>query len=547
MKKISVCLLLLLVTFSLGAQPFYKKPVKPTKNVIVMIPDGTSTGVLTATRWFKTYNNMGETLALDPYMCGTVITYCSDAPIGDSAPTTSCYMTGMPQQAGNVAIYPVSNPGNDIVYVDPEKAYQPLTTLLEAAKYEQNKATGLVVTCHFPHATPADCSSHHYNRSKTKYIASQMAYQNLDVMFGGGNKYITDDIRSHFASTKTKLIQDDIEAFRKFNGKEKIWALFSEKEQPYDIDRDDNKTPSLSEMTEKALDRLSKNKNGFFLMVEGSKVDFAAHSNDAIGCIGEMLAFDKAVKAVLDFAEKNGETTVVILPDHGTGGFTIGRYGLQNYSRLSLEQLFGKVSKFKKTSGGLEDILIKADSSQFRSIFKQYTDIDITDDEVKLLLSSKNYKEGDYMKISNSVNMQSSIVKIMNARTPFGFSTGGHTGDEVFLAAYHPDKDLPIGVNTNIEVNQYLFDALGLPRPLTEITDEIFSKHTEVFKGMNYAIDKSGDFPVLTVKKGNKTLSVPAFKSVAYLNGKPITLKSVTVYIDKNETFYLPLSLAKQL
>jgi alkaline phosphatase len=457
-------------------------------------------------------------------------------------------MTGMPQQTGNVAIYPVADPANDLVPVDPTMAYQPLATILEAAKYQQNKSTGLVVTVEFPHATPADCSAHHYARGKYDYIASQMAYQNLDVMFGGGNSIITDDIKQYFKSTGTTLIQDDVNTFRNFKGKEKIWALFCDREHPYDLDRDDTQIPSLAEMTEKALDRLSQNENGFFLMVEGSKVDWSAHGNDAVGCITEFLAFDKAVAKVMDFAKENGETTVIILPDHGNSGFTIGRRDLKSYDKATKDQLFKNVSQYKKTGEGLERILLKTDPSQFKSVFKEYTNIDLRDDELNLLLSSQNYKhESDYMKVSNSVNMVSSIINIMNAHTYFGFTTGGHTGEEVFLAAYHPNGDLPIGMNTNREINQYLFDAMGLKTSLTEMTNEIFAKHTDVFKGLEYSIDKSTDFPVLKVKKGKNVLTIPAFKSVAYLNGKLITLNSVTVYIDKNDTFYIPRNLASKL
>jgi alkaline phosphatase len=514
-----------------------------------MIPDGTSIGVVSAARWYQIYNNLGgDNLAIDPYLCGTVKTFSSNAPIGDSAPTTSCYMTGMPEQTGNVAIYPVADPANDLVPVDPAMAYQPLATILEAAKYQQNKSTGLVVTVEFPHATPADCSAHYYARGKYDYIASQMAYQNLDVMFGGGNSILTDDIKQYFKSTGTTLIQNDVNAFRNFKGKEKIWALFCDREHPYDLDRDNTQIPSLAEMTEKALDRLSQNENGFFLMVEGSKVDWTAHGNDAVGCITEFIAFDRAVAKVMNFAKKNGETTVIVLPDHGNSGFTIGRKDLKSYDKATIDQLFKNVSQYKKTGEGLERILLKTDPGQFKSVFKEYTNIDLTDDELNLLLSAKNYKrESDYMKVSNSVNMVSSIINIMNAHTYFGFTTGGHTGEEVFLAAYHPDGDLPIGMNTNREINQYLFDAMGLKTSLTEMTNEIFAKHTDVFKGLEYSIDKSTDFPVLKVKKGKNVLTIPAFKSVAYLNGKPIPLKSVTVYIDKNDTFYIPRSLASKL
>lgn len=540
--------LLLILSTTIYAQQQYRRQIRPTKNVIVMIPDGTSIGVVSAARWYQIYNKLGgNNLAIDPYLCGTVKTFSSNAPIGDSAPTTSAYMTGMPQQTGNVAIYPVADPENDLVPVDPAKAYQPLATILEAAKYQQNKATGLVVTVEFPHATPADCSSHYYARGKYEYIASQMAYQNLDVMFGGGNSILTDDIKQHFKNTGTKLIQDDIKAFRNFNGKDKIWALFCEREHPYDLDRDTTLIPSLAEMTQKALDRLSQNENGFFLMVEGSKVDWSAHGNDAIGCITEYLAFDKAVGAVMDFAKKNGETTVIVLPDHGNSGFTIGRRDLKSYDKASLDKLFSNVSKYKRTGEGLERILLKSKPEDFKKIFKEYTDIDLNDEELDLLLSSKNYKEADYMKVSNSVNMVSSIINIMDQHTYFGFTTGGHTGEEVFLAAYHPNGDLPIGMNTNTEINQYLADALGIKTSLSEMTDEIFAKHTEVFKGLEYSIDKTTDFPVLKVKKGNMTLTIPAFKSVIYLNDQPISLSTVTVYIDKNDTFYLPKSLINKL
>lgn len=513
-----------------------------------MVADGTSVGVISAARWYRIYNKLGgENLAIDPYLCGTVKTFSSNAPIGDSAPTTSCYVTGMQSQSGYVATYPVADPDNDLVQVDPTMAYQPAATLLEAAKYQQGKATGLVVTVEFPHATPADCASHYYDRNKYEYIASQMAYQNLDVMFGGGNSILTDDMKAHFRDTETILIQNDINTFRSFDGREKIWALFGDKEMPYDLDRDSTRFPSLQEMTQKALNRLSQNENGFFLMVEGSKIDWAAHANDAIGCMTEYLAFDKAVETVIDFAGKNGETTVVILSDHGNSGFTIGRRDLEGGNKTSLAGLFGNVSKFKKTGEGLEHILLKSKPEDFKAIFKKYTDIDLTDDELNLLLSSENYQEANYMEVSNNINMISNIIRIMDAHTCFGFTTGGHTGEEVFLAAYHPHGDIPLGMNTNAGINRYLCAASGIQTSLTEMTKEVFSKHTGVFKGLDYTIDKSGDFPVLKVKKGAKTLSVPAFKSVVYLDGKPVTLSSVVVYIDKNDTFYLPENLVNML
>lgn len=540
MKKLLLTLFVA-ASINFGYAQQYHKSVKPVKNVIVMIPDGTSIGVVSAARWYQIYNKLGgENLNIDPYICGTVKTFSSNAPIGDSAPTTSAYMTGMPQQTGNVAIYPVADPKNDLIYVDPAMAYQPLVTVLEAAKMEKNKSVGLVVTVEFPHATPADCSAHHYKRSNYDAIASQMAYNDLDVVIGGGNSIITDDMRTYFNQNGTTLIQNDIEAFRSHKDG-RLWALFADRDLPYDLDNTDT-IPSLAETTGKAIDILSQNENGFFLMVEGSKVDWTAHANDAVGCITEFLAFDKAVGVALDFAKKNGETAIIILPDHGNSGFTIGRRDLKGYDKASIDKLFENVSKYKKTAEGLERILLKEQPENFKSIIKEYTDIEITDEELDNLLKSKNYKSDDYMKVSESHNMTSALIDIMNKRTYFGFTTGGHTGEEVFLAAYHPNGDVPMGMNTNVQINNYLFDVLGLETSLPEQTKRVFAKHKDLFNGYSYEIDKSSDFPVLKVKKGKNKLEVPAFKSVAYVNGKPVELGSVTVYIDKNDTFYLPES-----
>ncbi len=542
MKKISILLYFIVASTMLFAQE-----VKPVKNVIVMIPDGTSVGVYSAARWFKHYNNLGDGLNIDPYFTGTITTFSSNAPIGDSAPTGSTYATGVLQQSGNVAIHPeVDN--NDIFPVDASRVYQPAATILEASKIEKNKAVGLVVTCEFPHATPADFSAHHYKRSNYKALAPQMAYQNLDVMFGGGNSILTDDIKQHFKNKNITLIQDDKNALLNYNGSGKVWALFGERALPYNIDRNPDNIPSIAQMTEKALQVLSKNENGFFLMVEGSQVDWAAHANDAGTMINEYLAFDEAVGKVMEFAKKDGNTAVVIMSDHGNSGFSIGKRDCPGYDKLPIDRLFGAVSKYKLSANGLEALLMKANPDDFVSIFKKYTDIDLTEEELNALLSSKNYKEGNYMEIANSNNLAHNIVDIMNSRTCFGFTTGGHTGEEVLLAAYHPQDNVPRGNMRNTEINQYLQKVSGLNTSLTELSDKIFAKHTDVFAGLNVQMNKKDpDFPVLTVKKGRNTLEVKAFSSVAKLNGKPFDIGSVVVYIDKNDTFYLPKQLAEKL
>lgn len=549
-RKISMFFICILAT-SISFAQSYKKEVRPTKNVILMIPDGCSIGVVSTARWYQIYNNLGgENLAIDPYLCGTVKTHSSNAPIGDSAPTTSAYMTGMPQQTGNVSIYPPADPENDLLYVDPAKAYQPLTTILEASKIEKKKATGLVVTAEFPHATPADCSSHHYKRSKYNQIGSQMVYQNMDVVFGGGTSIMTDDMINHLKNTGVDYITDDYKAFMSHNGN-KLWALFGKTSMPYDIDRNANEIPSIAQMTQKAIEKLSTNENGFFLMVEGSQIDWAAHANDAFGMVTEYLAFDKAVQVAIDFAKKNGETTVIVLPDHGNSGFTMGRRSLPvGYDKMTIDQFLKDFSKFKRTASGMETILNETSIENIKPVFKEYTGIELTDEEVNNLKRGKGHEVDNYMEVSKSLNLRSEIIKIMNSRTYWGFTSGGHTGEEVFLAAYHPKGDVPMGMNTNIDIFKYLYSVSGLQTPIDKMTEKIFAKHTDVFKGQGIIINidkKDPEFPVLVVKKGKKTLEIPAYKSIAYLNKSQFDLGSVTVYVDKNDTFYLPADLADKL
>lgn len=542
MKKAAFIFSFIFIAFFANAQE-----VRPVKNVILMIADGTSIDVLSAARWYKFYNKMGDGLHIDPYLSGTVRTFSSNAPIGDSAPTTSCFMTGVIQQSGNIAIYPKADPDNDLYPVDASKTYQPATTLLEAMQIEQGKSAGLVATCEFPHATPADCSAHHYNRGNYKAIAPQMAYQNLDVVFAGGTRIVSNDMKKHFRKNGTTYIENDKNAMMNFSGN-RVWALFGNRAQPYDIDRDPTQVPSIDEMTQKALTILSKNPNGFFLMVEGSKVDWAAHANDPVGIITDFLAFDKAIGSVIDFAKKNGETVVLITSDHGNSGFSIGKNDCHGYDKISIEQLFGTVSNIKLTASGLEAILKKTPPEKIKAVFKHYTDIDITDDELKNLLEAKNYKVGNYMNVSNSKNLTKHIIDVFNTHMCFGFTTGGHTGEEVFLATYHPQGDFLMGHKKNTEVNDYLYKASGLKTPLSVYSDKLFATHTDVFNGQRYSIDKKDkDFPVLEITKGQNRLQIRAFSSVATLNGKPFDIGSVVVYIDKNDTFYLPKSLADKL
>ena len=544
-KKNYLFIILFLTSSLLLAQ---NNVVKPTKNVILMIPDGCSLPVYSAARWYQIYNNLGgDKLAVDPYFCGLVKTYNSNSPVGDSAPTTSTYMTGYLSQAGNVASYPAVDSKQDILPVDSTRKYQPLVTALEAARLNQNKATGIVATVELCHATPADCTAHHYNRSKYDYLVPQQVANQLDVVIAGGTKYVKDADIAELNKRGVKIMKDDIDAFRAYNGEESLWALFGPTNMPYDMDRDNNITPSLAEMTEKAITRLSKNPNGFFLMVEGSQIDWAAHANDAAAMITEYLAFDAAVAQAIEFAKKDGNTTVIVVSDHGNSGFSISDRKAKKYAEMGLDNYFKNISQVKASARKLEELLKKTENpEEYIKIFKEYAGIDLNQDELEIIKGAKGHEESDYMKKSVTLNLSSEIVKILNTHTYFGFTTGGHTGEDVVLAVYNPNNQAPQGMLTNIDLNKYICQLIGLDVTLDELTATYFVNHKKLFEGYTVKIDektKDSDFPVLTVKKGKKTLVVPAFGAKAYINKKEVAIETPVVYIDQTDTFYLPSSL----
>ena len=541
MRRFVLSTLLIITVLFAMAQP------KPIKNVIVMIPDGTSTSLLSAARWYQTYlDSTQTTLNIDPYICGLVRTHSSDAPIGDSAPTTSCYMTGMPQQTGFVATYPVAT-DHDLVPVDAARAYQPLATLLEAAKILQQKATGLVFTCEFPHATPADCSAHSYKRGRYSVIAPQMVHNHIDVVMGGGVSYLKEDYQNDLKNAGYSVYLDDIQGFRNCT-KAPVWALFAETSMPYWLEADKQQTPSLAEMTRKAIDLLSKNENGFFLMVEGSKVDWAAHDNDAKNAIIEFLEFDKACGEALRFAEKDGQTVVVILPDHGTSAVTLGnlKASRDGYDKLSLQQLMSPIDNYKLSNWSMGEKLKKADTTEWPQLIETYFGFTPQPAEITYLTTGCDYDNSPipYEQRKNNLAVCKMLSQILYNRTYFGFTTFGHTGENVFLAVYHPQNDRLTGVPTNIEVNRYLRRQMNLTGALEPLTEEIYADHHQVFEGFDIRIDSVDKYNRrLVVKNKRNVLIADSYANYVTVNNKRVDLNSVVVYVDKNNTFYLPKEL----
>lgn len=291
-----------------------EKPlIKLPKNIILMIGDGMGISQITA----GMYAN-GNKLNLERCkVIGLIKTNSEDDLITDSAAGATAFATGKKTKNGKIS----QSMKDSINY----------KTFIEYAE-ENNKATGIVVTSTVTHATPA-CFYAHFPRryEANEPISAQFINSGVDVLIGGGEKYFEkrSDGRNLYEELKSKnyTVLDTLTEDFSTEGISKMIYLYSPT-QPGKLvfEKGDNapsRGPILPLATEKALEVLKKDTNGFFMMVEGSQIDWGGHNNDSPYIIREMIDFDNAIQKVLDFADQDGETLVIITADHETGGYAI--------------------------------------------------------------------------------------------------------------------------------------------------------------------------------------------------------------------------------
>ncbi|MGN7381367.1 alkaline phosphatase [Paenibacillus sp. SAFN-117] len=280
------------------------------KNVILLIPDGMGISYMTAARIFK-----GEELSFERYVKGLMKTYSADTNITDSAAAGTAMATGYKTNNGMISVTP--------------EGKQP-SSILDAAR-EKGKGTGLVATSRITHATPAVFTAHDPSRGNEVAIALDYI-GNVDVILGGGRDMFLPQKDGGNQPERDLIAEAKDQGYDYITSRsdlnrvtgDKVLGLFDMSDLKYDIDRDQANVPSLAEMTGLAVDVLSRNDQGFFLMVEGSQIDWAGHANDPVALIHDVLAFEEAVNVALEFAKKDGNTLVVIVGDHETGGINIG-------------------------------------------------------------------------------------------------------------------------------------------------------------------------------------------------------------------------------
>lgn len=300
MRLLSILLSFILVTTSCSNQVDETSRVK---NIILMIGDG-----MGVTQIYAAYTaNKGSLNIEKASFIGFSKTHSANRYITDSGAGGTAISTGVKTKNYSIGVDPMGIP---------------LKTILEIAE-EHGLATGLVATSSITHATPASFIAHQVSRKENLLIAEDFIESGIDIFIGGGRKYfengksdinIPDELRKKGYTIVYNL--DDINPDDTMN----IGCLAANDELPT---ISEGRGDFLPRATEISLQKLAQNDRGFFIMIEGSQIDWGGHDNDIDYVITETLDFDKAIGKAFHFADKNPGTLVIITSDHETGGLSI--------------------------------------------------------------------------------------------------------------------------------------------------------------------------------------------------------------------------------
>jgi alkaline phosphatase len=422
------------------------------QNIIFMVSDGMSLGTLSmadqysrnilgkGSRWMNLYHEKKVSRAL-------MDTASASSMVTDSAAASSAFGGGIRVKNG------VLNIGTN------GEKHLPIWQKFKKA----GKKTGCVTTVTITHATPAGFCVNSARRNAEPQIAEMYADLEVDVLMGGGDEFFNPakredqkDLYSVYQKKGYRILQARTDLKNVQKG-EKVLGIFSTGALPYSIDRahlpEFKNTPTLAEMTQTAINQMKEHPEGFVLQVEGGKVDWAAHANDVAALIHDQLAFDEAVKTVMDFAEKDGNTLVIITTDHGNAnpGTIYGSDATKNFNSISDYQYTNEYI--------LNEIHKDYSVKNIKDWIYEGNKIVLIDDEAKHLLSFYNgleKEDGLYNYKKLPFKFYSEIQKKHNS---VGWISMDHSGDYVEVAAYGPGSEHLQPFIKNTDLNDLMLRA----------------------------------------------------------------------------------------
>lgn len=435
-----------------SSQKGTKQSAGKAKNIIFMISDGMSTGTLSmadlysrnilgkGSNWLNLYHERKVSRALmDTASASSIVT--------DSAAASSAFGGGIRVKNG------VLNIG-----ANGEK-HLPVWQKFKKAGRKAGCVTSVTIT----HATPAGFCINSERRNAELQIAEMYAELELDVLMGGGDEFFNPekrkdkkDLYSVYQKKGYQVLKErtDLANIKKGN---KLLGIFNTGALPYSIDRvhlsEFKNTPALAEMTKAAIDQMKEHPDGFVLQVEAGKVDWAAHANDISALIHDQLAFDETIKTVMDFAEKDGNTLVIITTDHGNAnpGTIYGGSATNN---------FNSISEYKYTNEYVLNTIHKEFSAKdIKDWIYEAHKLTLNDEEAKHMMSFYNgleKEEGLYNYKKLPFKLYSEIQK---SRNSVGWISMDHSGDYVEVAAYGPGSELLKPFIKNTDLHELMLTA----------------------------------------------------------------------------------------
>ena len=303
--KIGFITCLCLTLFSCKSANPVAKTAKQPKNVILLISDGTGLSQISTAFYFQdkvsNYTRFQE--------MGLINTSSSQEDVTDSAAGATAFASGIKTYNGAI--------GLDDDFSAPK-------TLVEIAS-ENGIQTGIIATSSLTHATPASFYAHVKSRGMENEIAEFLPKSGIDFFAGGGIQFFSGrkDNKDLIAQLRSNNFTVDTTSFSNYNSlksSDKLGFLLAPNAMPK---MQEGRGNFLSKAIEAGTEFLTKKGSNFFMMAEGSQIDWGGHDNDAPYLIAELIDFDEAIGKALDFAEKDGNTLVVVTSDHETGGFTL--------------------------------------------------------------------------------------------------------------------------------------------------------------------------------------------------------------------------------
>jgi alkaline phosphatase len=452
---------------------------KKKKNVIFMVSDGMGPASVNLARTFRQYRDdlpYDDILTLDRHFVGHSRTMSSNSFITDSAAGATAFSCGRKSYNGAISVLP---------------NHKPCGTVLEAAKMQGYK-TGLVVTTRITDATPACFSAHANDRGEEDLIAEHQIGdyrlgRMVDLMIGGGRcHYLPRSVEGGCRHDSRNLVDEAVQngwnyvgnmaGFQSLDNGENVTlpllGLLARTDIPFDLDRDRSVYPSLAESARTALRALEKateeSDEGFFLMIEGSRIDHAGHSNDPAAQVREVLAYDEAFRTAVEFAKQSDtETVVVSTSDHETGGVSVARQLGRHYPAYVWRP---EVLLNASHSGEYLARKLRHHKAKDKKELQRFVENEVV--EKGLGIYDYTDKEIDRL-VRHKKGAQDAIVNMVSTRSQTGFTTHGHSAVDVNVYAFskHGETDVLRGSNENTDVGAFIESFLNLD--LDKVTQKL--------------------------------------------------------------------------